>query len=303
MLKIALDAKFTIKDLGAAKYFLGLEITRTATEIYINRRKYVLDILKDAGLLSTKPKSIPFPRGQQLHSKESPLLDDPQEYRNIVDRLLYLSFTRPDLTYAVQQLSQHVQTPRMMHLKAAHHVLKYLKQEPSLGLFFPVENNFNITAYCDSNWVACPETRKSLTGYCIFFGSSLVSCKAKKQSTVSQSLAEAEYRSMAMTVCELQWILYILQDLKISYSLPIDLKCDNRAAMHIAVNPVFHERTKHLDIDCHMVRTKRKEGIIATTYVSLATQIADMFTKPLSSPGFQNLRSKLSLADAHQNLT
>lgn len=108
---------------------------------------------------------------------------------------------------------------------------------------------------------------------------------------------------MAMTVCELQWVIYILQDLRVDYSLPIDLKCDKKTAMHIAANLVFHERTKHLDIDCHVIRTKIKEGMVAPTYVTSATQVADIFTKPLSSPTFQNLRSKLVLADVHQSPT
>ncbi|KAL0343241.1 UNVERIFIED_CONTAM: Retrovirus-related Pol polyprotein from transposon RE2 [Sesamum angustifolium] len=117
----------------------------------------------------------------------------------------------------------------------------------------------------------------------------------EKQATVSKSTTEAEYRSLASTVCELTWIDYLLQDLGISLKKPIPLFCDNKAAVHITANPVFHERTKHLEIDCHIVRDKFKEGFVIPTHISAKEQIADILTKPLTGPAFQFLKSKLNL--------
>ncbi|KAK4386150.1 Retrovirus-related Pol polyprotein from transposon RE2 [Sesamum angolense] len=141
----------------------------------------------------------------------------------------------------------------------------------------------------------CLDTRRSVTGYCVFLGGSLVSWKTKKQATVSSSSAEAEYRSMASTVCELLWISYILGDFEITVVSPIPFHCDNKAAIHITENPVFHEHTKHLDIDCHIVRDRFKSGFIVPQHVSTQHQVADLFTKALPAPQFTRLMSKLGM--------
>lgn len=151
----------------------------------------------------------------------------------------------------------------------------------------------NLVAYCDADWGACPLTRRSLTGYYIFLGGCLVSWKTKKQHTVSRSSAEAEYQSLASTVCELQWISYILNEFSVSCSAPIPLLCDNQSALHIVANPVFHERTKNLEIDCHLVRDQYKRGFVRPQYVASADQLADIFTKALGNSKFSLMVSKL----------
>ncbi|KAL0404350.1 UNVERIFIED_CONTAM: Retrovirus-related Pol polyprotein from transposon RE1 [Sesamum radiatum] len=128
----------------------------------------------------------------------------------------------------------------------ARHVVRYLKSCPSKGLFLPATNSLVIKGYYDADWACCIDSRRSLIGFCIFLGDALISWKTKKQTTVSHSTAEAEYRSLATTVCELRWISYLLIDFGVTLSLPIDLFCDNKAALHILANPVFHEHTKHI---------------------------------------------------------
>ncbi|KAK4409428.1 Retrovirus-related Pol polyprotein from transposon RE2 [Sesamum angolense] len=134
-----------------------------------------------------------------------------------------------------------------------------------------------------------------LNGILHFFGTSPISWKTKKQDAVSKSTAEAEYRSLASTVCDLTWIGYLLRDLNIAFPTPSPLFCDNKAAIHITANPIFHERTKHLEIDCHIIRDKFKSGFVLPTHVTAKGQIADVLTKPLSGPAFVSLRSKLNL--------
>ena len=163
-----------------------------------------------------------------------------------------------------------------------------------------MKNSLFFEAYSDADWATCTDSRKSLTGYCIYLGSSLVSWKTKKQSTVSRFSTEAEYRSLASTVCELKWLSYILQDFGINLQQPITMWCDNNAAIHITANPVFHERTKHLDIDCHVVREQYKAGFIIPQHISTKHQVADIFTKALAGPQFAYLQSKLGLLDIHQ---
>ncbi|KAL0428618.1 UNVERIFIED_CONTAM: Retrovirus-related Pol polyprotein from transposon RE1 [Sesamum latifolium] len=257
-----LHFEFTIKDLGPAKYFLGLEIARSAAGTSVTQHKFIRDIIQDAGLVNAKPTLTPLPLGLKLSSHNSPVLTDSEPFRRLIGRLLYLNFTRPDISYGTQQLNQFVHKPCLVHMDAAFHLIRYLKGCPDRGLFFPSSSSFVVRAYCDADWASCVDSRRSLTGYCVFLGDALISWKIKKQPTVARSTAEAEYRSLGSTVCELRWITYLLQDLRFPVSLPIPLYCDNQAALHIVANSVFHERTKHLEIDCHLVRDLYKVGFV-----------------------------------------
>ncbi|XP_019173399.1 PREDICTED: uncharacterized protein LOC109168974 [Ipomoea nil] len=154
--------------------------------------------------------------GQRLSSLDGDLLDKPETIRRLVGRLLYLTNTRPDISFAVQHLSQHVDKPRNSHLIAAHRVLRYLKGSPGKGLFYPSKSSTKLQCFSDSDWASCVETRKSITGYCVYLGQSLISWKTKKQATVSRSSSEAEYRALASTTCEIQWLLYLLADLQVN---------------------------------------------------------------------------------------
>ncbi|KAL0427911.1 UNVERIFIED_CONTAM: Retrovirus-related Pol polyprotein from transposon RE1 [Sesamum latifolium] len=212
-------------------------------------------------------------------------------------------FTRPDICHAAQQLSQFMQSPCKQHWDAALHLLRYLKGTTGKGLFFPSGVSMDLVAYSYPDWASCVDTRRSLTGFCIFLGTLLISWKTKKQHTVSRSTAEAEYRSMASATCELIWVYNLLQDFQITIHTPIPFLCDNQAALHIVANPVFHERTKHLEIDCHLVRDKFKEGFLALRHVPSNAQLADVFTKTLTGPSFLALISKLGLVDLPPILT
>ena len=188
-----------------------------------------------------------------LTKDDGDLLDDPTHYRKLVGKLLYLTITRVDIAFTVHTLSQFIAAPREPHLRAAHHLLRYIKSQPGLGLFYPASSAMQLKAFSDADWGTCHDSRKSVTGFCVFLGESLVSWRSKKQTTVSKSSAEAEYRVIVAVTSELIWLRQLLDAFRITPSSKAIVFCDNQAAIYIANNLVFHERTKHIEIDCHFV--------------------------------------------------
>ncbi|GJT98775.1 ribonuclease H-like domain-containing protein [Tanacetum coccineum] len=190
--------------------------------------------------------------------------------------------------------------PLRSHLKIALKVLRYLKGSPGKGVHIIRCPKVSLETFVDADWAKCLVTRKSVTGFCLFLNGSLVSWKSKKQNTLSKSTAEAEYRAMASATSETIWVLKILKDLNLGNILPVNVFCDSQAAIKIAANPVFHERTKHLEIDLHFVRDKILSGVIKTQKISSANQVADIFTKGLDKMQHEFLVSKLGLFDCFQ---
>ena len=191
------------RSLGELKYFLGLEIARSSKGIHICQRKYVLEIIEETGLCGCKPIIILIEQNHQLSLSSGKSIKDATSYRKLVEKLIYLTITRPYISYVVGILGQIMASPSVIHLQAAHKVVRYLKGTIGQGLYLSSCFKPQLKAFCDSDYAACPDTRRSISGYCIFLGNSLISWKSKKQSVVSRSTAEAEYRSMAQTTCEI----------------------------------------------------------------------------------------------------
>lgn len=174
-----------------------------------------------------------------------------------------------------------------------------MKGHPGQGLLLRYDSDLQLNAYCDSDWATCPLSRHSLIGYFITLGASPISWKTKKQPTVVHSCTEAEYHSMAVTSCELVWLKSLLHSLGVLHVTPMRLFCDNQAALHIAANPVFHERTKHIEVDCHYVRAQIQAGNIVTSHVRTHLQLSEIFTKALGKQQFDYLLRKLGIQDLH----
>ncbi|KAK9049293.1 hypothetical protein SSX86_031739 [Deinandra increscens subsp. villosa] len=295
-LKAFLDNTFKIKDLGTLHYFLGLEILSHPTCYLVTQRKFALDLIQEFDDLSLPAVTAPLPVHLQLPVNVGEPLLDPLKYRRLVGKLNYLTHTRPDLSFAVQFLSQFMQNPKKPHWDAAMYTLRYVRTSASHGLFFNNNSDFKLEAFCDSDWASCPNTRRSISGYFVLLGGSPISWKSKKQATISLSSAEAEYRSMRRVTAELAWLTRLFAEFNLPNMEPIPVKCDSQAAIHIAKNLVYHERTKHIEIDCHFVREKLQAGLISLHHTPTGEQLVDLLTKSLPTTTHHYLLSKLGLS-------
>ncbi|CAL9017202.1 unnamed protein product [Prunus brigantina] len=287
-----LSAKFPVKDLGPLHYFLGLEVHRSSKGIFLSQTKYACDLLKKTDFIGASPCSTPL--GSYKLDNSGDILADATFYRSTVGALQYLTWTRPDLSYAVNLVCQHLHQPRSNHLGAVKRILRYLKGTLDMGVWF-TKGSLNLHAFTDADWAGCPIDRRSTSGWCIYLGHNLISWSAKKQPTVSRSSTEAEYRGIAMTAAELIYLSKLFKDIGFQLSSVPLLWCDNQSAIHLASNPVFSARTKHVEVDYHFTRELVQHGFLQIRFVSSANQLADIFTKPLSTARHVFLRDKLTV--------
>ncbi|KAJ9563183.1 hypothetical protein OSB04_008343 [Centaurea solstitialis] len=256
-LKQSLSSAFEMKDLGKLHYFLGLEVLSDVSGTYLCQAKYISDLLSKAGLSDTKVASTPLEYNLHLTPSAGTPLQDPTRYRQLVGSLVYLTVTRPDIAYAVHTVSQFMAAPRSDHYAAVLRILRYLKGTMFHGLYFSSTSSLVLRGFSDADWDSDMTDRRSTTGYCFFLGDSLISWRSKKQSLTARSSTEAEYRALADTSQELIWLRWLLSDMGAPQKSPTPLWCDNNSAIQIAHNDVFHERTKHIEIDCHFKFTNK----------------------------------------------
>ncbi|RVX18130.1 Retrovirus-related Pol polyprotein from transposon RE2 [Vitis vinifera] len=231
--------------LGETQVFLGIEIAQSSSGVVLFPKKYALDILEETGMLDCKPVDTPMDPNVKLVPGQGEPLGDPGRYRRLVGKLNYLTITRPDISFPVSVVSQFLQSPCDSHWDAVIRILRYIKSTPGQGVLYQNRGHTQVVGYTDADWAGSPTDRRSTSGYCVFIGGNLISWKSKKQDVVARSSAEAEYRAMALATCELIWLRHLLQELRFGKDEQMKLICDNQAALHIASNPVFHERTKH----------------------------------------------------------
>ncbi|XP_071719499.1 uncharacterized mitochondrial protein AtMg00810-like [Rutidosis leptorrhynchoides] len=192
-------------NLGPLNYFLGISATRTTQGMFVSQQKYALDILDRADMSNYKPCSTPVDTQSKL-GPDGPPITDPTLYRILAGALQYLTFTRPDITYAVQQLCLFMHDPREPHFGALKHVLRYVRGTVHNGLMIFPSSTTKLVAYYDADWRGCPNTRRSTSGYCVFLGDNILSWYSKRQATISRSSTEAEYRAVANAVAETCWL-------------------------------------------------------------------------------------------------
>ncbi|XP_050207277.1 uncharacterized mitochondrial protein AtMg00810-like [Mercurialis annua] len=284
-----------MKDLGPLRYFLGIEVASSPKGYLLSQSKYISDIFERARLSDNKTVDTPIELNARYSISDGSPLPDPSLYRTVVGSLVCLTITRPDIAYVVHIVSQFVTSPTTVHWAEVLRILRYLHGTQFQTLLLSSASSLELCAYSDADWAGDPTDRKSTTVFCIFLGNSLISWKSKKQDVISRSSTEVEYRDIASTTCEIVWLRWSLADMGVSLRRPTPLHCDNKSAIQIAHNSVFYERTKHIEIDCHITRHHHQNGTLTLPFVSSSLQLADLFTKSLSSSRFRFLTDKLSM--------
>lgn len=198
----ALQQEFCMTDLSPLHHFLGLMVTQQPDGFYLSQRQYILEVLERAGMTDCKPCSTPIDTSSKLSGTKGPPVADPTHYRGLAGALQYITFTRPGISYAIQQVCLHMHDPREPHYMLIKHILCYLHETLNHGLHLGPTDVSTLVAYSDADWAGCPDTRWSTSGYAIFLGDNLVSWSSKCQPTVSRSSAEAEYHAVANAVAE-----------------------------------------------------------------------------------------------------
>jgi hypothetical protein len=289
--KKKLASEFEMKDLGQMHYFLGLEVWQNPGEICLSQGKYVVEILKRFGMMDCKSMTTPMTTNPKLLCDTSSEIVDTTLYSandSFVDVFNeYKANTRPDICFVVNTLSQYMVEPRHVHLIAAKHVMRYLKGTIEYGIKYDADCEFRLQGYSDSDWAGSVTDRKSTSGCCFSLGSGMISWFSRKQNSVVLSTTEAEYMAACLARTEVVWLRKLLLGL---FDIELDatsICCDNQSCINLSVNPVFHDKSKHIGIKYHFIRDVVEKGAVKLHYVATNEQVADVLTKPLSKVKFE----------------
>jgi histone deacetylase 1/2 len=292
-----LQQDFALKDLGDLHYFLGIEVKRGNTSMLLTQERYVTEMLKRSGMDKCNPVDTPLSSSEKLSIEDGEKLgpEDTTKYRSIVGALQYLTLTRPDISFSVNKVCQFLHSPTTVHWSAVKRILRYIKGTIKFGLKLSKCESMLVSAFSDADWAGCVDDRRSTGGFAVFLGNNLISWTAKKQPTVSRSSTEAEYKALANATAELIWVQKLLTELGVRHPPRARLWCDNLGATYLSANPIFHARTKHIEIDFHFVRERVAQKLLEVRFISTGDQLADGFTKALPVVKLKNFRDNLNL--------
>ncbi|XP_050889236.1 uncharacterized mitochondrial protein AtMg00810-like [Lathyrus oleraceus] len=274
-----LASEFAMKDLDPLSYFLGIAVSRHPDGIFLSQSTYASEIIERDGMTSCKPSATPVDTKQKLRTSSDTSYEDPSLYRSLARALQYLTFTRLDISYVVQQVCLHMHAPRMEHMLALKRILRYVQGILHFGIHLSPSPITKLISYTDVDWGGCPDTIRSTSGYWVFLGDNLISWSSKRQPTLSRSNAEAEYRGVTNVVSESCWIHNLLLELHFPIPQATLVYCDNVSVIYLSGNPMQHQHTKHIEMDIHFVREKVARGQARVLHVHSRHQIADIFTK------------------------
>jgi hypothetical protein len=286
---------FSMSDLGLLSYYLGIEVMQSSQGIFINQATYATKILEKCGMKDCNPCQTPMEPRLKLSKHSTANAVDNTQYRSVVGSLRYLLHTRPDLCYSVGIVSRYMERPTTEHMNVVKHILRYIKGTLKYGRVYTRGSELQLTCFSDSDHGGDVDDRKSTTGVLFYLGTNPVSWSSQKQKAVAISSCEAEYMAATSGACQGIWLARLLAKMQNLEPKTVKLKVDNQSAISLCKNPVYHERTKHIDIKYHFVREKVEAGKVDVSYVRTEDQLTDILTKSHRRVRFQKLRNAIGL--------
>ncbi|GJR79775.1 retrovirus-related pol polyprotein from transposon TNT 1-94 [Tanacetum coccineum] len=269
-----MHSRFEMSLMGEMKFFLGLQIHQSPKGIFINQAKYALEILKKHNMDNCHSIGTPLATKPKLDVDLSGEPVDQSDYRSKIGSLMYLTSSRPDLVQAVCYCARYQARPTQKHLKEVKRIFKYLKGTINMGLWYPKDSGFELTAFSDADHAGCLDTRKSTSGGIQFLGDKLVSWMSKKQNCTAMSSAEAQYVALSASCAQVMWMRTQLKVYGFNYN-KILLYYDSQSAIAISCKAVQHSHTKHIHTQYHFIKEQVENDIIKLYFVRTEYQLAD----------------------------
>lgn len=300
----AIGKKFELKHLGDVKHFLGIDVDRDEKGNFLfSQNQYIDKIIDEAGLCDAKPSKFPLDPGY-FKLKDENYLSDNNEYRKLIGMLLYLTtHSRPDISASVSILSQKISKPTRTDLLEVKRVIRYLQGTKNLKLKLSDDLcDQQLFSFSDANWAEDRESRKSNSGYLCKVNGGSVSWSCRKQDLVTLSSTEAEYVALSETCKETIWLSRLLKIFNKDDDTSALVLTDSQSCLKLIKNDKFSNRTKHIDTKFHFVKDYVSNGEIKLSYVETQKNVADMFTKPLSSVKLKHLRSLAGMIEVSSTI-
>jgi hypothetical protein len=296
--KKSIMLEFNMSDLGKMKHFLGVEVKQCADGIFICQKRYAREVLARFDMESANAVKNPIVPGIRLSKNEGVVRVDETLFKQVVGSLMYLTVTRPDLMYGVSLISRFMSSPTMSHWLTAKRILRYLKGTTDFAILYKKgESRLSLMAFTDSDYAGDLDDRRSTSGFVFMMGSGAVSWSSKKQTVVALSTTEAEYIATALCARQCVWLRRVTEKLGIEEKSGTVIMCDNSSTIQLSKNPVFHGKSKHIDVKFHFLRDLVNEGIVELSYCNSQNQIADIMTKPIKLEQLEKLRGMLGVTE------
>ncbi|KAK8921022.1 hypothetical protein KSP39_PZI020059 [Platanthera zijinensis] len=298
-LKQSMKNHYEMTDLGTLKFFLGLQVKQMTGSIFLSQEAYVKALLTKYQMENSNPVITPMTTTEKLYAKtEEEEATDKEKYRSLVGSLIYLTNTRPDIENAVNILARFVSNPSIAHANAAKRVLRYLQGTRSYGVHYQYSQDNSLKGFTDSDWAGSIDDRKSTGGFIFFVGSSPISWSSRKQRTVALSSTEAEYMALNSAACEAIWLHRLKKEIEgegKEDTEGVKIHCDNSSAIALSKNPIYHGRSKHIELRYHFIRELLEKKEVELLFCPTRSQLADILTKPLPRDRFLELRKKIGV--------